>query len=285
MFCSRSERFPPFPFAAAMRNLLLHPGLPHSNRHPGSHSGRPSTVRCAARLRDWRGGGHLSDMEISLWEVDNIMSPSASSVPTLASSRSHLSATVSLFRRSTRSLSSDLVVRTCQLCTVACDNARPDGCTHPCPVGNHHRGACDPCPQRVHRDCFCGATRLRLACADVNGASPAAVEALLSCGSVCHRRMDACPHLCDLTSAPACGCAVIGAFFLLELRRFPSCEELTNLLSACRLSFLAIGRCHSGPCRPSADCKKKATVRRCPYFACARRAQFVTRVGSLSIRV
>lgn len=66
-----------------------------------------------------------------------------------------------------------------------------------------YSGPCPPCRVVVHKRCHCGQP-MSLSCPDLSeaqmrdahSASSAAMDALLSCGKVCHKRLPNCKHTC-----------------------------------------------------------------------------------------
>ncbi|CAK0742649.1 hypothetical protein CVIRNUC_001411 [Coccomyxa viridis] len=85
----------------------------------------------------------------------------------------------------------------CSPCTLPCQRAR--SCEHPCPLPCHS-GACPRCEEELRMPCHCTRSTISLACTNFQQAQKAGTEAVrkvLACGKVCHRLLEACPHLCE----------------------------------------------------------------------------------------
>ncbi|EGD78634.1 hypothetical protein PTSG_01612 [Salpingoeca rosetta] len=91
-----------------------------------------------------------------------------------------------------------MIGRGCGTCRKACPRTRPTDCTHTCPKGRCHAGACPPCMESIELTCHCNATRFRVVCSEWCAATPAERDQQRSCGGRCPKRMG-CGHRCVST--------------------------------------------------------------------------------------
>ena len=78
----------------------------------------------------------------------------------------------------------------CSQCEEACEKARPEGCSHKCPLLKCHPGDCPPCSQMIRMRCHCQNMVQHIDCSRLTNSDEKTKNTLRSCGGQCPKKVN-----------------------------------------------------------------------------------------------
>ncbi|GAA95438.1 uncharacterized protein L969DRAFT_44960 [Mixia osmundae IAM 14324] len=167
-------------------------------------------------------------------------------------------------------------------CGSQCTRARPEGCTHPCPL-ICHPGPCDQCQIPVHQTCYCGKQQKTLKCSAIHPSIVrAGVDALaiqtqsadsVSCHQTCGKIMacglHACSQVCHAGDCGPCDIPRQKECFCGQFSRTEACSA-TSASDRTRCYTIDADEAHAGEysCDKACPWRYDCGLHHCEAGAC-----------------